>query len=144
MLKEDTLSHYRETYQIEWANNLPENCPPENILVPENEVFYRLLFNKNEIVGDDWKPYIDLYPDKKYIGNTLVMANGLSISKIDNYNELTKLPALKKRYKGLAKITLNPEDGVLKKTGYDDKHYTWWRTTSFDENSAEIVNNEKA
>ncbi len=144
MLKEDTLSHYKEMYQIEWANVLPENCPPENILVPEDEEFYRLLINKDEIVSDDWKPYTQLYPEKKYLGEKLIMANGLSISKNSDFKSLTKLPALKKQFKGLAKITLNPTDGVLKKTGNDDKHYTWWRTTSFDESSAEIINNEEA
>lgn len=143
MLKKDTLSHYIETYQIEWANNLPENCPPENILVPENEDFYRLLINKDEIVADDWKPYVELYPRKNYLGETFINANGLSISKNSDFNELTKLPKIKKQFKGLAKITLNPTDGVLKKTGSDDKHYTWWRTTLFDENSAKIVNDEE-
>lgn len=46
MLKEDTLTHYKEAHQIEWANALPENCPPENILVPENEEFYRLFIEQ--------------------------------------------------------------------------------------------------
>lgn len=143
MLKKDTLSHYMETYQIKWANTLPENCPPEDILVPENEDFYRLLFNKDEIIEDDWKPYIELYPEKKYNGAHLINANGLSISKNSDFKDLTKLPNIQKHYKGLAKVTLNPTDGVLKKTGADDKHYTWWMTTSFDKSSAEIINNEE-
>lgn len=143
MLKKDTLSHYMETYQIEWANPLPKNCPPEDILVPENEEFYRLLINKDKITEDDWKPYIELYPKKKYVGENFINANGLSIIKDYNFNGFTKLPNLK-QFKGLAKVTLNPTDGVLKKTGTNDKHYTWWRTKSFDENSAEIINNEKA
>ena len=143
MLKEDTLSHYKEMHQIEWANDLPENCPPENILVPEDEEFYRLLLHKDEIVSDDWKPYTQLHPERKYLGDQFILANGLSISKNSDFKELTKLPKLK-NFKGLAKITLNPTDGVLKKTGKDDKHYTWWRTTSFDVNSAEIINNEEA
>lgn len=144
MLKEDTLTHYKEAHQIEWTNALPENCPPENILVPENEEFYRLLLNKDQIVDEDWKPYTELYPNKKYVGDQIIMANGLSISKNDDFKELTKLPHMKKMFKGLAKIKLNPTDGVLKQTGKDDKHYTWWRTTSFDNNSAEIINNEEA
>lgn len=144
MLKEDTLTHYKEAHQIEWANTLPENCPPEEILVPEDEEFYQLLLNKDQIVDEDWKPYTELYPNKKYVGDQLIMANGLSISKNDNFKELTKFPHIKKRFKGLAKIKLNPTDGVLKQTGSDDMHYTWWRTTSFDNKSAEIINNEEA
>jgi hypothetical protein len=132
-----------ETYQIKWANTLPENCPPEDILVPENEDFYRLLINKDEIIEDDWKPYAELYPDKTYNSDGFIMAHGLSVSKIDNYNELIKkTPSLKDSHNGIAKVTLNPTDGVLKKT-FGDKHYTWWRTTSFDKDSAEIINNEK-
>lgn len=141
MLKQDTLSHYLETHQIEWANSLPENCPPENILVPEGEEFYRLLINEDVIVEDDWKSQKELHPNNSYDGEDLINAHGLSILKEVDHN-LFKLPRYK-RFKGLAKIVLNPSDGVLKKT-YRDKHYTWWRTTLFDKNSAEIVNNEEA
>lgn len=141
MLKEDTLSHYKETHQIEWVNTLPENCPPENILVPEDEEFYRLLINEDVIIEEDWKSQKELHPDNIYKGENLINAHGLSILKEANHN-LFKLPRYK-RFKGLAKIILNPSDGVLKKT-YGDKHYTWWRTTSFDEGSAEIIDNENA
>jgi hypothetical protein len=141
MLIEDTLSHYKETYQIEWANILPDNCPPENILVPEDEEFYRLLINEDAITDEDWKSQKELHPNNPYEGEHFVNAHGLSILKeVDK--KTFKLPRYK-RFKGLAKITLNPTDGVLKKT-YGDKHYTWWRTTSFDENSAEIINHEEA
>ncbi|MCH5307644.1 MAG: hypothetical protein J1E37_06135 [Prevotella sp.] len=140
MLKKDTLSHYKEVYQIEWANTLPENCPPEDILVPENEEFYRLLTHKDKIVEKDWKTYIELFPDKEYFGDNLLMANGLSILKDIDVNVL-KLPQYK-RFKGIARLILNPTDGVVKKT-YGANHYTLWRTTFFDESSAEIVSNEK-
>lgn len=143
MLKEDKLSHYLETYKIEWSNSLPENCPPENILVPEDEEFYRLLKNPDCVVEDDWKTYVELYPDKKYFGQDLIIANGLSITKNDNFQEAMVLPNLRK-FKGIARFKLNPSDGVLLKTGKNVNHYTWWRTTSFDTNSVEIVDHEKA
>lgn len=144
MLKEDTLSHYKETYQIEWASNLPENCPPERIIVPENEEFYRLLLNQNEITEEDRKPYVELYPDQIFVGKSLIQAHGLSVLKIENCESLSKLPGFNKHFKGIAKVTLNPTDGVLQKTGSKKEHYTWWRTTSFDESSAEIINHEEA
>jgi hypothetical protein len=136
MLKEDTLSHYKETHQIEWVNTFPENCPPEDILVPEDEEFYRLLINEDVVVEEDWKSQKELHPGSTYSGENFINAHGLSILKEANHN-LFKLPKYKK-FKGLAKIVLNPSDGVLKKT-YGDKHYTWWRTTSFDENSVAIM-----
>lgn len=138
MLKEDKLSHYIETYQIEWADPLPDNCPPEYILIPEAEEFYRLLLNEDKIVEDDWKTYTQLYPDQAYIGEKLILASGLSVNKDGDFNRLTKLSYMK-RFKGIALIKLNPTDGVLKKTK-GKNHYTWWRTTSFDTDKAEIIN----
>lgn len=138
MLKKDTLSHYKETYQIEWTATFPENCPPEDILVPEDEEFYRLLSNKDVITENDWKSYKELYPDSSYNGEDLINVYGLSILK-DVDSSILKQPKYK-RFKGLAKIVLNPTDGVVKKT-YGPNHYTWWRTTLFDETSAEIISN---
>lgn len=143
MLKEDTLSNYKKAYQIEWANTLPENCPPEHILIPEEEEFYRLILNKDHIVEEDWKTYSELFPDKKYPPQLMSLASGLSLTKNGDFKELKKLP-IAKRHKGIAKIKLNPTDGVLQKTGNDNNHYTWWRTTSFDPDTAEIIQDEKA
>ena len=140
MLKEDTLSHYKETYQIEWANTLPENCPPENILEPENEEFYRLLSNEDVITEKDWMSQKELHPDTTYADENFINAHGLSILKeVDK--KILKLPRYRK-FNGVVKIILNPTDGVVKKT-YGPNHYTWWRTTLFDEGSAEIISNEK-
>lgn len=143
MLKKDTLSNYKATNQIEWANALPENCPPENILVPYDEEFYRVIKNEDRIVEDDWKTYIELFPEKKFSSSQILLANGLSITKSGDLKKLKKLPSLR-NHKGLAKLRLKPTDGVLQKTGKDDNHYTWWRTTSFDPQSAEIVKNDEA
>ncbi|MBQ3658466.1 MAG: hypothetical protein II956_16740 [Bacteroidales bacterium] len=55
----------------------------------------------------------------------------------DNPQNLTS-PMMKK-FKGIAELTLNPEDGVLQQTGKKIGHYTWWRTKAFDINSAKII-----
>ena len=142
MLTDDNLTHYKTVYNVDWVGNLPENCPPEDILVPNNEVFYRLLLNKDHFVDNDWKTYIELYPNKKYIGENFILAHGLSILHDGNFNKLKKLPQLKK-FNGIAKIRLNPIEGVIKKSCSSTSHYTWWRTTAFNINSAEIINNEE-
>lgn len=137
MLKEDKLSHYVETYKIEWADSLPENCPPEDILIPEDEEFYRFIKNDNKIVQEDWISYAKLSPNK-YNGNDLILASGLSVLKNIDTKKIIKLPAMK-HHKAIAKIILNPTDGVLKKTGNNKDHYTWWRTSLFDDTKAEIL-----
>ena len=137
MLKEDKLSHYIETYKIEWADSLPENCPPQDVLVPEEEQFYRLLLNEDIIVDEDWKSYAELYPGKKYSGDQLILASGLSIFNTSDLSNLKKLPSMR-RFKGVARIKLYPTDGVLKKTGRAN-HYTWWGTTAFNADNVEII-----
>ena len=95
MLKEDKLSHYVETYNIEWADSLPENCPPEDVLIPEEEEFYRLLLNEDKIVEEDWKSYAELYPNRNY-GPKIIFASGLSVNKNNNFSQLTRLPGMKR------------------------------------------------
>ena len=77
----------------------------------------------------------------KYLSNLdtpqKIMAAGLSVLSSYEPTQIRKIPSLRK-FKGVAKVLLNPQDGVLAKTG-GENHYTWWRTTSFDINSAEIV-----
>ena len=59
--------------------------------------------------------------------------------KADNAKRNLKLPLIKKKYKGLAAITLVEEDGVLKQTTNDVHHYTWWRTNSCNLTKAKVV-----
>lgn len=142
MLTQDTLENYKKSHEIEWANNLPEDCPPDIILVPDNQEMYRLTISADQVTEEDFKPYLELYPDKQYSGINKVLASGLSVLASCEPKTLNKLP-IRKKLKGVAKLTLNPDDGVLAKSG-GDNHYTWWRTKSFDINSAEIVKNEDA
>jgi hypothetical protein len=141
MLKNDRLDNYLKHYNIEWAVELPEGCPPQEILVPENERMYRLTLNTDKVTEDDFKSYMEMFPEKKYTGNLKVMAAGLSLISTNKPQSII-LPMMKKFY-GIAELILNPEDGVLLQTGKNPEHYTWWRTKKFDINSAKIISNEK-
>lgn len=143
MLNKDTLENYQAAHQIEWANTLPEGCPPENILIPENEEFYRLTIEPDKVTEDDFKTYVELFPQKTFKGQLAIFATGLSVLSSDNPQGLLKLPGMEK-FKGVAKLTLTPKDGVMMKSGGKPYHYTWWRTTAFDIQSAVILNNEDA
>lgn len=140
MLTTETLENYQKSHEIEWANNLPEDCPPSVILVPENQEMFRLTISADNITEEDFKPYTELYPNRKYNSTQKILASGLSLLSSNEPTFIAKLPQGKK-FKGIAKLILNPEDGVLAKSG-GPNHYTWWRTNSFDINSAEILNNE--
>lgn len=143
MLTEETLENYKKSHEIEWANDLPKGCPPEKILIPSNQEMYRLTLEADKVTEADFIPYLEQFKEKKYSAPQKIMAAGLSVLSSYGPMQIKKIPSLKK-FKGVAKILLNPQDGVLAKTG-GENHYTWWRTTNFDINSAEILNkNEDA
>ncbi|MBP5561011.1 MAG: hypothetical protein J6X70_04330 [Muribaculaceae bacterium] len=143
MLTPDTLENYERTHQIEWADELPEGCPPSEILIPDSDEFYRFILDAEQISEDDFKSYLELYPDKNYQGNRAVKASGLSV--YDTYPDETtrNLPGLRK-FKGVAKLILSSNDGVLMKSGHDEHHYTWWRSKSFDISTATMIKDENA
>ena len=86
---------------------------------------------------------VNRFPEKKYSGSLKNMAAGLSLLSTNEPLELFNLP-LMKNFNGVAELILNPTDGVLQKTGKDDKHYTWWRTKQFNINSAKMIKNGNA
>ena len=141
MLKEDTLENYKKSHEIEWANELPEGCPPENILIPSDQEMYRLTLEADKVTEADFIPYLEKYKERKYSAPLKIMAAGLSLFSSYDPALTQKIPTLKK-FKGVAKLLLNPQDGVLAKTG-GENHYTWWRSTSFDINSAEIIKKDE-
>ena len=141
MLKEDTLENYKKSHEIEWANELPEGCPPENILIPSDQEMYRLTLEADKVTEADFIPYLEQYKERKYSAPQKIMAAGLSVFCSYDPTLTQKIPTLKK-FKGVAKLLLNPQDGVLAKTG-GENHYTWWRSTSFDINSAEIIKKDE-
>ena len=143
MLTRDTLENYEKAHQIEWANELPEGCPPAEILIPSGDVFFRLIYDAEQISEDDFKPYLELYPDKHYDGYQKVKASGLSVFDTIPDASLRRLPNMKK-FKGVAKLVLTAEDGVLMKSGPNEHHYTWWRSKTFDISTATIIKNENA
>lgn len=146
MLRPDTLEHYISENSIEWADSLKENCPPIDILVPEDEEVYRFLCHEDYVTEEDWQPYSKLYPEKKFPKELEILCTGLSVfdADVDTILKRFRSPYMKKKFHGIAKLRLFPKDGVLVKS-HGLNHYTWWRTKNFDYSLVEIVNlNEKA
>lgn len=139
MIVEIKLADYISNYEDNWADELPENCPPEDVSISNGDLFYRFTHREDVITDDDWKNNLQLYPDKKYTGDLLKYAAGLSILNDLEVARQKKLPLLKNRYNGIAEISLVPTDGVIKQTFSEKSHYTWWRTKSCDLSKAHLV-----
>ena len=130
MLTPYKISAYSEEYKPKWACEMPDGCPPEDILIPSEHPFFRLAKQAGTYTVDDFKSYAETDPQRNW-GERLPLAVGLSL--IDNEvkaRKNLKLPMFR-QFNGIIAITLNPTDGVVKQTGVHLSHFTWWRTESF-------------
>ena len=132
MLVETKISDYLQEYDIEWANELPSSIPPEDVLVPQQHVLYRM--SKDEIIQEaDLTPFY--FKDKEKYGKMLPCSSGLSVfDNEESAKRKMKLPMLR----CLSQITLSATDGVVVNS-FSEHHYTWWRTKSFDKSTAVLI-----
>lgn len=62
-----------------------------------------------------------------------------SISLFLEVSDVTRRLKLPKfRNANIAEVTLQPKDGVMKKT-FSDSHYSWWRSFDFNVLQAKII-----
>ena len=110
-----------------WFEELPLQCPPADAKTPSG-TFYRLAENSTATCKDFWS-HRKLYPNRSF-NTTECIARSVSI-----FNSKTSLEKLKKlslhKDKTIVAINLNESAGVLKKTGQDESHFSWWRLSSF-------------
>ena len=134
------LTEYRTKYKVSWAKQLPNDTPPEDVVVAYNkEPLFRLIQEKGSMTENDLKPHTALCPNRNF-KNKLWQASGLSsLCTLEDARSMAKLPYLKHLH-GIAEIKMCPEYGVMLKTPSNNcaNHYTWWHTTSFDLNNAQI------
>jgi hypothetical protein len=134
------LELYIQEHGDNWADKMPDNCPPQDVSVADEEVFFRMIRHDSIIVDEDWFNHLVLFPNKHYSSEDKILAAGLSVNNnLEDIRNKIKLPKLRKYFKGLAKISLIPEDGVILQTGEERSHYTWWRTKMCDLTKAELL-----
>jgi hypothetical protein len=114
---------------IEWAEELPVDCPPVDALEPNNDPFFRLVGSIPPRNEDFWSQR-KLYPLKNFHANECIARSCSLISTLERCSELVKLPAQKN--KRIVKLVLSPGSGCIKKTGGDATHYSWWRNKELD------------
>ena len=121
---------------IQWSENLPEQCPPDNAFDPDGLVFYRLCETAPP-TDQDFKSQRAICPTYVYKNVTECIAHSLSIwDNVEKCLNLLKLP----RHKGKAamKLELTTNDGLVLQT-FKPNHYSWWKTQSFDIPSATTI-----
>jgi len=113
---------------MEWAETLPTQCPPENAAPPEDATFYRYVAS-TPLKEEDLLSQRKIFPNKIFSVDECT-ARAISVhDTIDGCNNLLKFPRFKKMK--LIQITLQPESGVVLKTGTEKNHYSWWRAKNY-------------
>lgn len=114
---------------IEWFEDLPENCPPNNAYSPNHDRFFRLA-EQYPPTERDFFSQRKLYP-KKPFHTSACRARSLSIfAELFECLNLLKLPA--HRNKKVLQMTLLSESGAILQTGKVRAHYSWWRSKQYD------------
>lgn len=121
---------------MNWYEQLPELCPPVDA-VPCEGTYYRIA-KGNPASNGDFFSQRKLQPNKVFTGLGVDECVARSISLFSDINDaIRRLKLPKFRNAQIAAVTLEPKDGVMKKT-FSDSHYSWWRSTNFEVLQAKI------
>lgn len=113
---------------MEWAEELPHQCPPAEATPPENVTYYRYVASI-PLREDDFHSQRKHFPLKQF-GIDECIARAVSVfSDPEKIKSLNKLPNL--RGKKLIEIILTPESGVVIRSCSKEHHYSWWRVKGF-------------
>lgn len=118
------------TKNREWAEPLPEGCPPPEAWKPEDEIYYRLVDDSDNPNPRDFFSVRKLKPNRNFVGVSECETLGLSVfDTLDACRGAGKLRGL--RHKRVAKVALSPERGVILQTR-GPAHHSWWLEANFD------------
>lgn len=114
---------------MDWAEDLPEGCPPHDATVPNSDIFYRAVKTFPPTDSDFYSPK-KLRPSNQY--NNECEARALSVfSTLDGCKRLVKFSYFKKHL--IVSITLDTKCGLIKEnpSSTSETHYDWWLAARF-------------
>lgn len=121
---------------MNWHEELPANCPPNDGELPNGRIFYRLC-KGNPAESEDFFSQKKENPTRKFAGVSECILRSVSIW--NNKNKCLDLKKFKtQKEKVLGTFTLNNDDGLICKT-FGQNHYSWWRSDMFDPNNVMIT-----
>lgn len=132
-----SLSDYLAHDPVTWAENLPANTPPNEIVFADgndDDYIYRLSLSEEGYHDDDFIPLArkphKILEDAELIGQSFGLS---SFIEEQSANNQMRLPYCRKKFKSVVKIYAKRVYGVLKNTPSSNNanHYTWWHTQEF-------------
>lgn len=121
----------------QWFEDLPRECPPADSQACDG-TFYRVACG-NPATSADFFSQRKLAPERVFQGAGIdeCVVRAVSVfASLKDAQRLLKLPKFKQAC--IARLSLRPEDGNIKKT-FKTSHHSWWRSLSFDVSTAKIM-----
>jgi hypothetical protein len=115
--------------ELIWAEDLPDKCPPADADVPDGLVFYRMVSSSTPIDRDFWS-IRKLNPHQGYQNSECRAMSTSMFDELSQCQARLKLPT--HRDKSVVQIALNRGSGVVKQTGSNRSHHSWWRSAAYD------------
>ncbi|MFD6064522.1 hypothetical protein [Rhodococcus wratislaviensis] len=126
---------------IEWPAHYPSQCPPVDA-EPAVGTYFRLV-DAAPPTGEDILSHVELknaglrFRNRDF-GNEQCIASGFSIFDTQFAAERTRSAVGPLRKKRIAKVDVSGS-GVVKQTGGNTSHHTWWRPASDDDWTSCVV-----
>jgi len=114
---------------MDWAEDLPEGCPPEDTVAPNAEIFFRAVLTFPPTESDFYSPR-KLYPDKEYSNEC--EAKALSVfSTLDGCQRLQRFSFFRNHL--ITSLPLGTGCGLIKSnpSATSNTHYDWWLAAGF-------------
>jgi hypothetical protein len=122
---------------MDWFEDLPQYCPPPDA-TPSIGTYYRIA-EGDPTTSSDFFSQRKLQPNKVFKGQGVDECIARAVSLFQNIDDAKKRQKLPKfRPSVIACVTLEPKDGMIKKT-FRDSHYSWWRSKLFNVEQAKVV-----
>lgn len=126
---------------MDWYENLPESCPPQDAVEPSGGQYYRIL-NSEIPENSDFLSHRALQPNGKFtVSECQAMAISLFTDK-ESCHTVAKFPKFRNRPLYIGKVVLNKSDGLIAHTPNKNStnHYSWWRSKDFDIKTVILTN----
>jgi hypothetical protein len=121
---------------MNWAEELPPQCPPSDAVPPHHEAYYRYV-DAIPLTDGAFHSQRKLFPMKAFNVEECIARSVSIFSNPEKIKNWGKLPNFKG--KTLVEIVLTPDSGVILRTGTRADHFSWWRVNGFYPGSCKVV-----
>jgi hypothetical protein len=126
-----------------WKESLPAHCPPADSELPaSHQEFFRLVSGNPPTASDfdsQFEVLKKLGQKRKFADECIAKACSITTDPL-RLQLVARFPLqVQRKLNTVVRVALTNDSGVIKQTGKDASHYSWWIKGSFDPVSASTL-----